>query len=104
MEDRIAKFADIDTRRAIGLKPRRLPPSNLVLHKPNFIEPPYLCIQVVLSETVRIIADERGEIDWRFGTPLKFRSYAYCRNGKPTSIIDVEGDTIYTLKWKHASL
>jgi hypothetical protein len=29
--ERIAHYADIDTRRAMGFKPRKLPPSNLVI-------------------------------------------------------------------------
>lgn len=29
MEERVARFADIDTRRAMGLAPRKLPPSDL---------------------------------------------------------------------------
>ena len=34
--ERIARHADIDTRRALGFLPRKLPPSNLVL--PELIE------------------------------------------------------------------
>lgn len=101
--ERVARFADIDTRRAMGFPPRKLPPSDLVLPKaiPHFNLVTFPYSQIVLNERATIIASEQGTVEWSFGTPTKFIIYCYYRNGKPIDILDVEGDTIYDLRWKY---
>lgn len=91
MEERVARFADIDTRRALGFPPRKLPPSDFkapigepIMH---YGREPSGTIRVEVKSGWKstviyffdshsmIKAHETGEIEWHFG--LKTPDYRY---------------------------
>lgn len=85
MFERVALFADIDTRRAMGLGPRKLPRSNFSLpfHEPEFVETGLgFARRVVLDERTQLYVGE--ETTWVFGTGHARRTYCFERNGRVT--------------------
>jgi hypothetical protein len=65
--ERIARHADIDTRRALGFGPHRLPPSDLNI-KLNFV--PHGCGRKIhLGDALSLTVHPRGGISWVFGGP-----------------------------------
>jgi len=65
--ERIALHADIDTRRAMGFPPRKLPTSNLKL-KLNFV--PHGCGRKIhLGDAISLTLIPDGSIIWVFGGP-----------------------------------
>ena len=90
MLERIARFADIDTRRAMGFGPRRLPPSSLEVpfHGPEFVETGLgFARRVVLNERTQLYVNMHGdETTWVFGADdfMKSRTYCFERNGRVT--------------------
>jgi hypothetical protein len=94
--ERIAHFADIDSRRALGFLPRRLSPSELTIrtgtaYSPFYTEP---FTRVNINEKCNIIASENGEVSWRFGPENCFRVWKYYRDGKPMQVVEFEGATV----------
>ena len=88
--ERIASFADIDVRRALGVPPRRLPPNDLNIrigtaYSPFYTEP---FTRVNINENCNIIASEDGEISWRFGPEHCFKVWKYHRDGKPLQVVE----------------
>jgi hypothetical protein len=82
--ERIAHHADMDTRRAMGFPPRKLPPSDLNI-KLNFVphgwgRKIHLGDGVILSLTVH----PRGGISWVFGGPrlTTVTEYFFTREGR----------------------
>jgi len=82
--ERVAKYADIDTRRAMGFLPRKLPPSNLPL-RTDFIE----YTELVNGPAKKMRFDNaqlfvtRDDITWIFGAndiPTT-RMYCFRRKG-----------------------
>jgi hypothetical protein len=65
--EHIARFADIDTRRAMGFKPGKLRPSNIVI-KPGtkWYNAGFPYTMVCLTETVQVVSNWSGEIFWIF--------------------------------------
>ena len=79
--DRIAKYADIDTRRAMGFPPRKLPPSDLNL-KMVFV-PIGFCKKIeVNGASLTVVPD--GSIIWVFGGPhvAKITEWFFTRDGR----------------------
>lgn len=69
MEERIASFADIDTRRAMGFPPRKLPPSDLVIKRGRIWYNVGVPIYVVdLENYVSVAASAYGHILWKHGS------------------------------------
>lgn len=65
--ERIACFADIDTRRAMGFLPGKLPPSNLNL-KFDFV-PHGIARKIHLSDAISLTLHSRGGVSWNFRGP-----------------------------------
>ena len=80
--ERIAHFADIDTRRAMGLKPRKLPPSDLNL-KLDFV-PHGIARKIHLGVALSLTVHPRGGISWVFGGPrlTTVTEYFFERDGR----------------------
>ena len=96
--ERIAHFADIDTRRAMGFLPRRLPPSDLSIRLGTAYSPysPFYTLpftRININENCNIIATECGEVSWRFGPESCYRVWKYHRDGKPIQVVEIEGGT-----------
>ena len=94
--ERVARFADIDTRRALGFKPRKLSPSDLTIrtgtaYSPFYTEP---FTRVNINENCNIIASEDGVVSWRFGPEHCFKVWKYHRDGKPLQVVEFEGATV----------
>jgi hypothetical protein len=73
----IAQFADIDTRRAMGFQPRKLPPSDLHIKvgiKRWSVGKPFSCVEFIRN-IVMLETDEEGNIWWHWG----LRNYYYSR-------------------------
>lgn len=63
--EHIARYADMDTRRAMGILPRKLPPSNLNLNL-NFV--PQGCARKInLGGAISLTVHPSGGICWVFG-------------------------------------
>jgi hypothetical protein len=94
--ERIAHFADIDTRRAMGFLPRRLPPSDLTIRSGTVYAPFYTepFTRVNINENCNIIASENGEVSWRFGPENCYNVWKYYRDGKPSELIEIEGGSV----------
>ena len=79
MEERVAHFADIDTRRTMGLPPRKLPPSDLVI-KPGvdqyYAGWPFTIVDIDLGQRVSVSACPLGYVIWKHGP----RYYEYWRS------------------------
>jgi hypothetical protein len=77
MEERILQYVDdIDTRRALGLPVRKLPPSDLVIKQGKkwwYMGRPFT--EVVITNLRSVIATEDGRIWWCFG----MKKYEYSR-------------------------
>ena len=93
--ERVARFADIDTRRAMGFPPRKLPPSDLTIRSGTAHSPFYTSsfTRVNINENCNIIATECGQVSWRFGPESCFRVWKYHRDGKPLQVVEFEGGT-----------
>ena len=97
--ERIAHFADIDTRRAMGFLPRRLPPSDLSIRLGTAYSPysPFYTLpftRININENCNIIASENGEVSWRFGPENCYKVWKYYRDGKPSELIEIEGGSV----------
>jgi hypothetical protein len=80
--ERIAHFADIDSRRALGFLPRRLPPNDLNL-KLDFV--PHGCARKIhLGDALSLTVHPRGGISWVFGGPrlTTLTEYFFERDGR----------------------
>jgi hypothetical protein len=70
MEERIAHFADIDTRIALGFPPRKLPPSNLMLQLPTYENTAYglhaYGYVIFIPRERWIEVTQQGHIMWSF--------------------------------------
>ena len=89
--ERVARFADIDTRRVMGFLPRRLPPSDLAIRSGVVYSPfytPWAFTRVDINENCNIIAAEDGEVSWRFGPENCYR------DGKPLQVVEIQGGTL----------
>jgi hypothetical protein len=78
----VAKYADIDTRRAMGFAPRKLPTSNLNL-KLNFV--PHGCAKKIhLGDAISLTVHPRGGISWGFRGPrfTSITEYYFERDGR----------------------
>ena len=78
--ERIAHFADIDTRRALGFQPRKLPPSNLVIipgKKWWYVGRPFTEVQ--FRTFIRVIATEDGFVKWQFWKGNRPYNYEHQR-------------------------
>ena len=65
--EKISNFADIDTRRAMGFPPRKLPPSDLNI-KFNFVA--HGCARkIYLGGVISLTVHPSGGISWVFGGP-----------------------------------
>ena len=83
----VGAYADIDTRRALGLPPRKLPPSNLPL-RTDFKD----YIELYDGKSKIIVFDEAGvklyvspdTVTWQFNTRNfpKSRTYVFRRDGQ----------------------
>lgn len=84
MEERIARHADIDTRRAMGFPPRKLPPSIYFFSNREDLSS---YVTVLFSRDIRLIKYFNGVFDsyvWVFGRnnhPSKHRVHAMSANG-----------------------
>jgi hypothetical protein len=78
--DRVARFADIDTRRALGYLPRRLPPSALRL--PERVNYPHGTSVWLKHHTTHLFVGS-DILTWVFrcGQFTEMRVYCYHRNG-----------------------
>lgn len=65
----IARFADIDTRRAMGIKPGKLPPSNFKI--PGKREYSGWENSIQFGDNVNLYVTEEGGVTWTFGTAYK---------------------------------
>jgi len=94
--EHIARYADIDTRRAMGLLPSRLPPSDLTIRLGTAYSPFYTTpfTRVNINENCNVIATECGEVSWRFGPESCYRVWKYYRDGKPLQVVEFEGGTV----------
>lgn len=95
--EHVARFADIDTRRAMGFLPRRLPPSDLVIRSGIVYSPfytPWAFTRVDINENCHIIAAEDGEVSWRFGPENCYKVWKYYRDGKPLQVLEIQGGTL----------
>jgi hypothetical protein len=75
--ERIAHFADIDSRRALGFLPRKLPPNDLLIKQGSkwwHMGRPYTEVSFI-QNVVSLEANEDGQIIWHFG----LRRYTYSR-------------------------
>ena len=80
--ERIAGFADIDTRRAMGFRPRKLPPSDLKITLGKtwwYVGRPFT---EVSFGNVCIGSTEDGRIWWCFG----MRNYEHVRPSPPVNV------------------
>ena len=79
--ERIAHFSDIDTRRAMGIPPRRLPPSDLNL-KMDFVRMG-ICKKFELNGASLSVTPDGGII-WVFGGPrlAKITEWFSTRDGR----------------------
>ena len=72
--ERVARFADIDTRRAMGFQPRKLPPSNLVI-KPGktwwYVGYPFNEVNFD-NCSIRVLANEAGMVKWQFWKDMPY--------------------------------
>lgn len=76
--ERIARHADIDTRRAMGFPPRRLPPSDLNIRVGKtwwYVGRPYNEVSFDNVWQKALASTEDGRILWFFGS----RKYFYER-------------------------
>ena len=86
MEERVARFADIDTRRALGFPPCKLHPSNLVIrrgikHELSWFNNGIPYNEVYLGKMIYAYASQCGVILWRNEAhETDMRSYAYYRH------------------------
>jgi hypothetical protein len=96
---RIIDYMDAGTRREFGLKPRKLPPSELTIRRAIEYAPFYTSPfnRVNISENCNVIADEDGEISWRFGPENCFRVWKYHRDGKPLQVLEFKNGTVNEL-------
>ena len=79
--EHIARHADIDTRRAMGFLPRKLPPSDLNI-KLNFL-PHGFSRKIFLGGVISLTIHPSGSISWVFGGPrlTTVTEYYFERNG-----------------------
>jgi hypothetical protein len=83
--ERVARFADIDTRRALGFSPRRLIAPDLDL---PFASEQYVEFNEGVSRFIKLRNAQmyvcQNEISWVFGTAdfMTSRSYSYRRDGR----------------------
>ena len=62
--ERIGHFADIDTRRAMGFKPRKLPPSNIVLPERIF---GWGNVKIKFDRCIKLVVFHyQGAFSWSF--------------------------------------
>jgi hypothetical protein len=76
--ERIAHYADIDTRRAMGFPPRKLPPSDLKIRVGKtwwYVGRPFTEVNFENNLYIRVVANEQGNIRWAFD----MRKYEYER-------------------------
>ena len=103
MEERIARHADIDTRRAMGFLPRKLvvPELNIRPIQTMWCVSGRPITEIILNENASIAATERGTVNWRIGPPTKTISYMYYRDGTPGSIVELN---YVTMTWNLPSV
>jgi hypothetical protein len=79
--ERITRYADIDTRRAMGLPPGKLPPNNLNL-KLNFV-PHGIARKIHLGDAVSLTLHPSGSTSWNFRGPRwsTVTEYFFQRDG-----------------------
>ena len=84
--DRIAHFADIDTRRAMGFKPRKLPACHFDFPKRFF---GYANVKIIFDRGIRLTVfhyeNDGHAVCWSFGCggpTWEQRGYVFRRNGK----------------------
>ena len=82
--EHIGRHADIDTRRALGLEPRKLPPSNLMIKRGiTRLISGRVCTEVKLSPNKAVVAGKDGKIWWVFGRTFNgARIYSFQLNGR----------------------
>jgi hypothetical protein len=80
--ERVAHYADLDTRRAMGLLPRKLPPSDLKL-KMDFV-PHGVARKIYLGGLISLTVHPSGGISWVFGGPrlTTVTEYFFTREGR----------------------
>jgi hypothetical protein len=84
--ERVAHFADIDTRRALGFGPRKLFISEFTLGNPIAISVGFRpATKIILNQNASIVATVNGTVEWKFGTV----SYMYYRDGRPARITNL---------------
>lgn len=85
--ERIAHFADIDTRRAMGFRPRRLvaPDLDLPCRSQEYVEFNEGVSRFIKLRNAQMYVFQ-NEISWVFGTDdfMTSRSYSYRRDGRVT--------------------
>lgn len=84
--ERIAHFADIDTRRAMGFQPRKLQPVKFDFPKRFF---GYANVKIIFDSGIRLTVfhyeNEGHAVCWSFGCngpTWEQRGYVFRRNGK----------------------
>ena len=88
--ERIARHADIDTRRAMGLKPRKLFISEFTLGNPIPIRVGFRpATKIILNQNASIVATVNGTVEWKFGN-------MYYRDGRHVRITNL-GDFCLSL-------
>lgn len=83
--EHIARWADIDTRRVMGFKPRKLPPSDFTFeYRPKFVE-----MSQGVSQWIKLTGGAYlyvcpDEISWVFGNGnfMTKRIYCFRRDGR----------------------
>ena len=80
--ERIAHHADIDTRRALGFPPRKLPPSDLNI-KFNFVGHGF-SRKIYLGGVISLTVHPSGCISWVFGGPrlTTLTEWSFTREGR----------------------
>jgi hypothetical protein len=70
MEELILHYVDIDTRRALGLPVRKLPPSDLALQLPTYVNTEYgshaYAYVIFIPLELWIEVTQRGHVMWSF--------------------------------------